>query len=330
MDAKQPFKNWRELLGQEIKSSQEKQRLAREVGVSPVTLKRWVAGESQPRDENIYRLARALRHDLAPLFGNLVQEEFPSFRREELIQSQVEPEIPPEVYAEVMRLHSQTPSVLARDTLYEIIFKHALAQLDPERAGMSLVLVGCMPPLNGQMVRSLRQLRGMGTPPWEKDLSRRTIFLGSESVAGSAVMNYRGVAVHSRDSTSFTPANWTDHEQSAIASPILRQARVAGALLASSARAHYFLPTHQTLLDLYAHLATLLFEPHEFYDASEIVLGVMPPLAQQTPCFANFEQRVSRTFEQVQQHGAGITIQQAHQRVWQDIAEELLQISGQE
>lgn len=329
MEAKQPFKNWRELLGHEIKSSQEKQRLAREVGVSHVTLKRWVAGESQPRDENIYRLARALRHHRAAHFLSLVQEEFPSFKREDLAQNQVEPEIASDIYAQVMQLYGQRPQVLARDELYEVIFQRALTQLDPEKVGMSLVLVGCMPPLAGQGVRCLRQLRGMGTPPWEKDLSRRTIFLGSESVAGSAVMNYRGAGVASRDSTSFTPAHWTDYEQSAIASPILRQARVAGALLASSARSHYFIPEHQMLLDLYAQLAVLLFEPHEFYDSNEIMLGVMPPLAQQAQHFVNFDQRVTRKLGEAQSSGAGMAFLQAQQSVWQDIAEELLRIDGQ-
>ena len=330
MEAKQNFKSWRELLGHEIKNTQEKQRLAREVGVSHVTLKRWVTGESQPRDENIHRLARALRQDLLPFFWDLVQREFPSFKREELVRNRIESEISPEIYAQVMKIHAQTPPMLACDALYECIFTHALAQFDPEGVGVSLVLVGCVPPRAGQKVRCLRQLRGMGTPPWERDLARRTIFLGSESMAGSAVTSYRGAGIPSRESVSLMPAKWTDYEQSAIASPILRQARVAGALLASSARAYYFVPAHQTLLDLYARLAVLLFEPEEFYNPSDILLGVMPPLAQQQPYFANFEQRVSRKFEEALSNGDGITLQQAHQSVWQDIAEELLQNGEQE
>ncbi len=328
MEANNNFKSWRELLGQAIKGSQEKYRLAHEMGVKPITLRRWVTGESRPREENIRRLARALPSDLSGSFLGLIGAEFPSFSSENVVQHQVVPEVPAELYAQAMQIYAQTPLSLAYNALYELIFSHALGHLDPEKKGMSLVLVGCVPPIGGQKVRCLRQLRGMGTPPWERDLSRKTIFLGSESVAGSAVMNYHGASVGSRDATTFTPANWTDYEQSAIASPILRQARVAGALLASSARPHYFDEVHQGLLDLYAHLAVLLFHPEEFYDSTDIILGVMPPLAQQLPHFENFEQRVSLKLEEARLRRTAMTVQQARQRAWQDIAEELLKIPG--
>jgi len=324
MEAKRNFTSWRELLGHLIKNPPEKQRLSREVGVKPITLKRWVSGESQPREENIRQLLRALVPDLSVLFQNLVEAEFPSFTQKNAEHERIVPKIPSDVYAQVMQVYTQTPPALVHDTLYTHIFTQALEHLDPDRSGMSLVLIGCMPPLPGQHVRSLRQLRGMGSPPWERDLERRTIFLGSESVAGSAVMSYRAAGVGSRDAFSFTPANWTEYEQSAIASPILRQASIAGALLASSARPHYFTTMHQGLLDLYAHLSVLLFNQDEFYRPAEIMLRVMPPLEQQIPYFANFEQRVALKFSAAAQRKSVLTRQQAHQLVWQDIEEELL------
>jgi len=327
MEANHHGKSWRDLLSQAIKSSQERQRLAQKMGVKPVTLKRWASGESRPREENIRRLARALPPELAEPFFRLLEAEFPSFALEEAGQHSIVPEIPAEVYAQAMQIYTRMPPSLAYNALYELIFSRALEHFDPEKKGISLVLVACVPPVDGQKVRCLRQLRGMGTPPWERDLSHRTIFLGSESAAGSAVMNYRSVTVSSREADTFTPANWTDYEQSAIASPILRQARVAGALLASSARAHYFDEAHQTLLDHYAHLTALLFRPEEFYDAADIMLGVMPPLAQQLPYFEKIEQRVKLKFEEARLRKETITIQQASLYVWQDIAEELLQIS---
>jgi hypothetical protein len=226
-----------------------------------------------------------------------------------------------------MQTYAQTPPSLAYNALYELIFAHALEHLDPARRGISLLLVGCVPAVEGQLIRCLRQLRGMGTSPWERDLSRRTLFLGSESVAGSAVMSYRGV-VRSRDFTVMSPAHWTDYEQSSIASPILRQARVAGALLASSVRPHYFERAHQALLDLYAHLAVLLFRPEEFYDPARIVLAAMPAPVQQMPYFENFEQRVFLTIEQARLQGAPLSTLQARQCAWRDIAEELLRLTG--
>lgn len=141
-------------------------------------------------------------------------------------------------------------------------------------------------------------------------------------------MSYRGALMSSREFTVVTPAHWTDYEQSAIASPILRQTRVAGALLASSVRPHYFNRLHQSLLDLYAHLAVLLFRPEEFYEPAAIALGTVPPPARQEPYVENFEQRVSLVFEQARLQGATLTVQQARQYVWQDIAEELLHLAS--
>jgi len=328
MEANNTVHGWRELLGQTIRSAHEKQRLAHEVGVKPITLQRWSKGESLPRAENIRRLARALPADLSERFLNLIGAEFPTLSQDPAAQSQVVPEISAELYAQVMQTYARTPPSLAYNTLYELIFAHALEHLDPAHRGMSLLLVGCVPAGEGHRVRSLRQLRGMGTPPWERDLSRRTLFLGSESVAGGAVMSYRGSVVKSRDFTVLSPAHWTRYEQSSIASPILRQTRIAGALLASSARPHYFERAHQALLDLYAHLAVLLFRPEEFYDPAAIVLGAMPPPAQQLPYFENFEQRVSLTFEQARLQGATLTVVQARQWAWRDIADELLRLTG--
>lgn len=328
MDAKHDVSTWQELLGQLIKNPQEKQRLAREANVKPITLKRWVTGESQPRGENMRRLARALPPDLSALFLSLIEAEFPSFARENFENGRITPEIPSELYAQAMQIYAKTPSALARDALYKLIFEHALEHLDPDKVGMSLALVCCVPPLPGQKVRGLRQIRGMGTPPWERDLQRKTMFLGSESVVGDAVIHYHTALVNSRDSTSFTSANWTDFEQSALATPILRQARVAGALLASSYRPYYFTPAHEKLLELYAHLVVLMFDPSEFYDPSEIMLGVMPTFSLQEAYFANFEQRVSRKFAEAAHKNSDINIRLAHQSVWQDIAEELLEVSS--
>ena len=327
MEVKREFKTWREMLGFLAKNPQEKQRLAREADVSIITLRRWVIGESNPREDNLRQLMLAIAPELGAQFRHLLEIEYPSIAHESLERGRIVPEILSELYAQVMRTYTKTPAILARDSLYKLIFERALEHLDPDRVGLSLALVCCVPPLVGQKVRALRQIRGMGTPPFERELERKTMFLGSESVAGHAVMNYRLAIVESRDSTSFTSANWTTYEESAIASPILRQARVAGALLASSAQPNYFTQAHQNLLELYAPLASLMLEPQEFYDPMDIMLGVMPGLERQEPFFANFEQRVNLKMTSGALSQNAVTIQQAHMLVWQDIVEELLQVS---
>lgn len=330
MEDKQEFATWQELLGQLIKNSQEKQRLAREASVKPITLRRWVSGESQPREENIRRLARALSPDLSALFLSLIEKSFPTFVRENLEHGRLVPEIPSEMYAQVLQLYAKTPRALARQKLYELIFERAIDHLDPDKLGMSITLICCVPPLPGKKIRSLRQVTGIGTPPWERNQERKTLFLGAESVAGDAVTTYHMASADSRDSISFSPVRWTDFENSAIAAPILRQAQIAGALLASSIQPHYFTQAHKSLLELYAHLVALMFSPAEFYDQSEINLGRMPDLSLQEPYLADFERRVALKFAEARVSNSNITIQLAHQRVWQDIAEALLQLPAEE
>ncbi|HEY0756790.1 MAG TPA: GAF domain-containing protein [Ktedonobacteraceae bacterium] len=328
METKREFNTWREMLGFLTKNPPEKQRLAHEADVSVITLRRWVTGESNPREDNLRQLVGAISSEFVAQFRRLLEVDYPLIAREELVRGRIVPEVSADLYAQVMRVYAKTPSILAGDTLYKLIFERALEHLDPDKLGLSLALVCCVHPLPGHKVRSLRQVRGLGTPPFERELERKTMFLGSESVAGHAVMNYRLAIVESRDSTSFTSANWTDYEESAIASPILRQARVVGALLASSAIPHYFTPAHQALLELYSPLAGLMFDSSEFYDPMDIMLGVMPAFDQQIPLFANFEQRVALKMTSRSQGKNTITIQQAHQLVWHDISEELLQVSS--
>src|SRR5581483_9151022 len=124
MEANNNFKSWRELLGQAIKGSQEKYRLAHEMGVKPITLRRWVTGEPRPREENIRRLARALPSDLSGSFLGLIGAEFPLFSSENVVQHQVVPEVPAELYAQAMQIYAQTPLSLAYNALYELIFSH--------------------------------------------------------------------------------------------------------------------------------------------------------------------------------------------------------------
>ncbi len=326
MEPTSEFRTWQDLLGQLIKNPQEKQRLAREAHVKTITLRRWVMGESQPREDNLHRLARALPSELAPAFQRLVEKEFPSFAYGDFEPGRVLPEIPSELYAQVLKLYAKTPPALARQNLYNLIFDRAIGHLDPDGLGMSITLACCVPPRDGRLVRSLRQTDGIGTPPFDRDQGRKTIFLGSESVAGTAVTTYRCSSIESREEVSFTPVHWTEYENSAIAFPILRQARVAGALIASSTRARYFTSVHRSLLELYANLVVLMFSPDEFYDPNDIKLGVMPALTIQNPYFAEFEHRMSTKLKNASRDSGHMTMQHAHRCVWQDIADELLHI----
>src|SRR5437763_651946 len=78
--------------------------------------------------------------------------------------------------------------------------------------------------------------------------------------------------------------------------PILCAARIAGCLLVSSTQYNYVLQQARlALIEDYANLLALAFEPEEFYEPYEIELRVLPNQEIQKKHFANFRQRVANT-----------------------------------
>lgn len=304
--------------------------LAHEAGVKPVTLERWADGRSKPREENLLHLIRALAPEISPLFLSLAQEDFPALAQANLEQSRIATEIDAAFYKEVLQTYAKTPSPLACQRLQTLILTHALAHLDPTNVGMTIALLCCVPPRGGQKISALCQASSLSTPPWNRDQEQKRLFVGAESMAGTAVSTYQVFVADSREDMTIS-VNWEMFEESAVAAPILRQAKVAGALVASSARSYHFTPAHKNLVELYAHLIMLSFNPTEFYELSAIQLGVMPNIELQAPYTAHINRRATQRVAEIQSRGNGsITIHEANQRVLQDIADELLKLPGKE
>lgn len=317
---------WQEYLGQFVDDTQVRERMAEAIHVRPITLQRWASGTSKPRDENIRTLLKALPADHYAPFRRLVAVDFPDLPQEDQAFDWVHSDLPSEFYARVLSAVALTPLPMVRQTVQDLIFRQALDQLDPERQGMSISLVCCMPPRSGGRVRSLREVGGLGTPPWPADLAQRTMFLGAESLVGHVISTMRYNWINSRNEETFLPASWTEHERSVAAFPISRHARVAGGLLLSSASEYFFTELRMHLLEHYAHLAALIFEPGEFYEAGALDLKMMPPEEIQAPYFRDFTQRVSRKFAEAIAERHQVTLQEARRRTWQDLEEELLQV----
>ncbi|MBV9232164.1 MAG: GAF domain-containing protein [Chloroflexi bacterium] len=316
---------WHELLGQIIEDPQEKQRIALEMRISPITLVRWANKESKPRDENMRLLLKALPRDFYKLFAQLIAEDFPNLSLDNTMTAHLLQEPPPEFYARVLSAYTSTPEPLYTQTMYDLILQQTIEHLDPERQGMSVSIVRCVRPLHSVKVRSLRQVSGIGTPPWHRDLEQETIFLGAESLAGTAVINCRLACVQSREEQS-SFAHWTEYEHSAAAYPLMRRTKVGGCLLASSALPHYFSKTHLSLVEYYANLTALALEPEDFFDLKDIQLGVMPHYTAQEPYFRHFSRRVTQKFAEAAVERKLMTLREAQTRVWQEIEEELLQL----
>lgn len=326
MEKHQEASTWQELLGQMIEDVPTRERIADAAHIRSITLQRWASGISKPREDNLRTLLKVLPSDTYALFSRLVLVDFPDLLLEDPTVEQVHQELPSEFYARVLSALALTPLPMCRQTVQDLIFRQALEQLDPERRGLSVSLVCCVLPRPGEQVRSLREIGGVGTPPWPPDLAQKTMFLGAESLAGYVMTHAHSRVINSRKEMTFLPANWTEHEQSVAIFPISRSTRVAGCLLVSSAREHFFTTNRISLLERYAHLASLIFEPSEFYDFKSIDLRMMPSESVQAPHFRDFNRRVSRKLAEAIAEHRQLSLQEAHQLIWQDLEAELLQV----
>ena len=78
------------------------------------------------------------------------------------------------------------------------------------------------------------------------------------------------------------------------------------------------------LIEQYANLLALAFEPHEFYEPYQIELRVMPDQEEQKTHFANFRQRVANTMIEAARNRHPVSSVIAEEIVWCELEEELL------
>jgi len=319
---------WRDLLASIIQEPQERQRIANELGVNPVTLTRWVNKEATPRSQNIHRLLKALPQHRKALL-ELLSDEFDGFSaegQEELTGDSLQ-EIPREFYVRVLRTRATIPKELRFSSLCDLILQQALKQLDPLRLGMAIIIARCMPPSHEGKIRSLRESLGRGTVPWGSNLEQQAILLGAESLAGHAVTSGRLVVNQNlTDGQGLSPGYRGVWEESAAAAPIMLEGKVAGSLLVSSTQPNYFLPLQQTLIQDYADLIALAFGSEEFYETLQIELGLVPLQEVQQAYLSVFRQRLIETMIQAARQQQALTVIQAEQLVWQQFEEELLRL----
>ena len=317
--------SWRDLLKTMIKSPAERERLSTAIGVTTLTLERWAAGESVPRLSNVQQLLQALPDEHRLQFQQLLLKDYPTLHSS-LNASQEPVELPGEFFRQVLYARATTPDRLRFWTITHQVLRHALLQLDAERKGMAIRVVRCMPPWSDGKIHSLHESEGLGSPPWEDNLSHTGMFLGVESLAGYVVTHGRPQAILDLTAESILPAHRTAHEVSALASPILYANRVAGCLLFSSTQSNAFLSAaRQSLIHDYTRLIALAFDETEFYPLEQIELRLMPPLPVQERYIATFHQRVVALMREALATGQSLTRTQAEQRVWQQIEAELIQ-----
>lgn len=67
---------WNQLLGEIIRDPQERQRITTELGVTTMTLSRWVSGESKPQFSHMVRLLQVVPQSYRKMFAEAVQDAY--------------------------------------------------------------------------------------------------------------------------------------------------------------------------------------------------------------------------------------------------------------
>ena len=318
--------DWREVLGHIISNPAERDRIANEISVHPITLSRWVSGDSSPRSHNMRQLVRALpkqqRNQLLALLEH-ASNEIADYESDRSSQ-----EVSYRFIMDVLETRATTPEALRFWSITRLVLQQALRQFDPEHVGVAITVVRCMPPGKDGKIRSLRETVGLGTPPWGGDLEEKALLLGAESLAGHVTVSCRLEQIGDlRVNRTFLPAYQVEHEVSAVACPIMYASHVAGCLLLSCTQPNYFLPEARlSLVRSYTHLLALAFAPADFYTPESFDLRIMPPSQVQQEHLAGFRQRVLKLMQESSHAEERLASPQAEQLAWQQLEETLMNL----
>lgn len=320
--------SWRTILRRIVKPAGERQRLASIIGLVPMTLARWISGESVPHKAHILRLLHVVNPSLRDELLDALEIDFPDIRL--LYQNEGIEQLSSAFFAELLNIRATTSGPLLFHRMSQSVLDKAILLLDPHRLGMAITIARCMPstPERNQKIYSLKELAGRGTPPWKPDLEPESIFLGAESLGGYVTQKSYFSNVADLKAESRRQIRRTAHEISAAAYPIMLSGSIAGCIIASSTQLDYFSKEYMELLEVFSHLASLAFENDEFYPLSSISLQMMPSKEMQLPILATFWGRAMNIQEETLRQGGSISNAEAEQQALRQIEAELLAIGA--
>jgi hypothetical protein len=316
---------WRELLGKVIADPQERQRIADALSVNPITLTRWATNKSNPRQDNLRPLFEALPQH-RQFLTELIAQEFPQFINETLTQESIASTIPPGFYAQILNVYTTSPARLRVSTTRLLILQQIIAHLDPHQEGLLAFIAQCVPPRAGNKVRSMHMTYGRSTPAWNSFIKNRILFFGAESPMGQALSTAQPIIINTPEIQLF-PIQGSPFERSSLSYPLLRDDRVAGCLTVASTHPHYFTQERLEVLQEYAHLLVLAFEPSEFYDLQNIELGIMPNPESQHIDLKDFQTSVTQHLIWASQRYQVLSRSQAELLVSQELEEKFLHLA---
>jgi len=320
--------SWRTILRRIVKPAGERQRLASIIGLVPMTLARWISGESVPHKAHILRLLHVVNPSLRDELLDALEIDFPDIRL--LYQNEGIEQLSSAFFAELLNIRATTSGPLLFHRMSQAVLDKAILLLDPHRLGMAITIARCMPstPEHNQKIYSLKELAGRGTPPWKPDLEPESIFLGAESLGGYVTQKGYFSNVADLKAESRRQIRRTAYEVSAAAYPIMLSGSIAGCIIASSTQLDYFSKEYMELLEVFSHLASLAFENDEFYPLSSISLQMMPSREMQLPILATFWGRAMDIQEEALRQGGSISNAEAELQALREIEAELLSIGA--
>lgn len=320
-----PSSSWTSILHSIIKSTSERQRIANELAIAPMTLIRWANGETKPHKQLLVRLLLAVQASHRQELFHALEKQFPDLHA--WLVEDTPDTIPSDFFAQALHLRTITNERLLFWRLTDLILKQAIMQLDPNHLGLCIRLIQCMPPHEDGKVYSLRAITGQGHFPWEADLEHDSCFLGCETLCGYVVETGQ---VHPIGDLRIEhppfPVYPDKFEVSTVASPIRYAGKIAGCLLTSSNQSHYFTPQRVKLLERFCDLVALAFRTHEFQPSEAIKLHVMPEPDRQYNIIDKYRERTAHIAQQAAQTQRPSNTDQASLHVWREIENELLSL----
>jgi hypothetical protein len=146
------------------------------------------------------------------------------------------------------------------------------------------------------------------------------ILLGAQSFSGYVLERNQAISIpDTREQSPLLPCHFPAQVLSLAGVPLRQCGAVAGCLTLFSPQPFALGQRELLLLEQYAELLALAFPFQEFYEPSRIALATLPPIEQQQPFFATFQQRLSRV-----RQASPISLPQAELQVWQQIEAELI------
>jgi len=330
---------WRELLAEIAREPQERERIAHELNIHPVTISRWMHQESVPRLDNLRRLLSAIpTSEQRKHFFDLLMHDFPA------IALHIDADEPlhvvaSEFYARAFKMYVTTPASMRFWSLGQLILQHLLQLLDPEWQHVAVLLLRCQPPIK-QTIRSLHGVMGVGITPWGDNLAAQTTFAGAESFVGQVFLlghpalianseTYNGLLPRTEypllPSLAPLPQSRARLVASEMAAPIISGDKSAGVLHVCSTRSNSFHASHLRILQEYASLATLAFAPEDFYARTDILLHILPPPWAQRPVLLQLSDRILGIMRGMMAEQLPLDRSRAEAIAWQQMEEELIQ-----